>query len=137
MYASSRTLVSLSQNNHAPSIFSQIDSNGCPRYSLLVTVLISCLAFLGIFLGDGAVFTWLLTLTGTSGLLTWFSISFIHLRFRAAYIAQGKDLNDMTYKAPLFPFGNWIAIIIGSVIIIGQVFLLDIFQYFLISCYLC
>jgi lysine-specific permease len=67
------------------------------------------------------VFNWLLTLTGTSGLLTWTSITLTHLRFRKAYAAQGRRLENLPYKAPWFPIGNYISLGICFVIIVGQV----------------
>ncbi|KAJ1540975.1 hypothetical protein HK405_010965, partial [Cladochytrium tenue] len=68
----------------------------------------------------GEVFAWLLSLTGTSGLLTWMSISVTHLRFRAALTAQGRRPEDLPYRMPFFPYGNYIAIAIACAIVCGQ-----------------
>ena len=65
-------------------------------------------------------FIWLLKLTGISGILTWLSIAVIHLRFRAAYLAQGFDLKDLPYRARFFPYSNYYAILLGLVILVGQ-----------------
>ncbi|KAJ3231780.1 hypothetical protein HDU81_003519 [Chytriomyces hyalinus] len=120
MYAASRTLMALSQRGQAPEAFSLLNSNGIPVYSLAVTVAIGSLAFLGIALGEGVLFNWLLTITGTSGLLTWMSISFCHLRFRAAYEAQGKSSLNLPYQAPFYPYSDYAAIAMGILILVGQ-----------------
>ncbi|KAI9348571.1 amino acid permease/ SLC12A domain-containing protein [Obelidium mucronatum] len=122
MYAASRTLMALSVRGQAHQLFSLTSTNGVPVWALFVTVLIGSTAFLGIILGEGELFNLLLTLTGTSGLLTWLSISLTHLRFRAALEAQEKSLDILPYKAPFFPFMDYMAISIGLVILVGQAF---------------
>jgi lysine-specific permease len=32
-------------------------------------------------------------------------IAVAHLRFRRAYIAQGRSISDLPYRASLYPFG--------------------------------
>ncbi|KAI8618836.1 amino acid permease/ SLC12A domain-containing protein [Chytriomyces sp. MP71] len=120
MYAASRTLMALSMRGQAPRIFGLVNHNGIPVYALGMTVAIGSIAFLGIALGEGALFNWLLTITGTSGLLTWMSISVCHLRFRAAFKAQGKSRSTLPYLAPFYPYSDYAAIIMGLFILIGQ-----------------
>ncbi|KAI9348574.1 amino acid permease/ SLC12A domain-containing protein [Obelidium mucronatum] len=122
IYAASRTLMALSLRRQAHPIFSITSANGVPIWALFVTVLIGSIAFLGVILGEGELFNLLLNLTGTSGLLTWVSISITHLRFRAAIKAQKVSLNVLPYKAPLFPFLDYTAIVIGIVILAGQTY---------------
>ena len=102
IYAASRTLMSLADDNKAPHIFSKLTKQGVPLYALTITTMIGCLAFLGIFIDNGVVFSWLIRISGVSGLLTWLSICVIHLRFRWAWIAQGRVM-DLPYIAPFFP----------------------------------
>ncbi|KAJ3279147.1 hypothetical protein HK104_001705 [Borealophlyctis nickersoniae] len=123
MYAASRTLMTMGKEGHAPAFLGKVNGNGVPVWSLGVTAAVGCLAFLGTIWGDGVVFTWLLRLTGISGILTWLSISLIHLRFRKAYEAQKRDLNDLPYRSPFFPYGAYLAIFLASMILIGQGYL--------------
>ncbi|KAI9351611.1 amino acid permease/ SLC12A domain-containing protein [Zopfochytrium polystomum] len=121
LYAASRTLVALADRGHAHRVFAaNVDAAGVPWAALAATTAVACLAFLGIAWGEGVVFSWLLTLMGTSGLLTWMSISITHLRFRRAYLAQGRRLEDLPYLAPFYPFGDYLALAIGVLIIAGQ-----------------
>jgi lysine-specific permease len=119
MYASSRTLMSMAVDGKAPKIFSKVSTRGIPWVALMATMAIASIAFLGIVLGNGLLFEYLIRMTGISGVLTWISICVIHLRFRAAYVKQGKKLSDLPYRAPLFPLGPYIAIFLGLVVIIA------------------
>jgi lysine-specific permease len=120
LFAASRTLMALSEEGKAPMLFSRLNHAGVPYFAILVTSLFGCLSFFGIFLGDGVLFLWLINVTGISGILTWLSIAFIHIRFRQAFEAQEKDLASLVYRSPFYPIGPVIAIILGFFIIGGQ-----------------
>lgn len=123
MYASSRTLMSLAIEGKAPRIFSVVNSRGVPFNSLLLTTFIGSFSFLGILFGEAFIFEKLLSLTGITGVLTWISISVIHLRFRAALKAQNYNLEEtLPYIAPLYPFLDFIGLLIGGLIIILQAY---------------
>ena len=47
-------------------------------------------------------------------------IAVSHYRFRRAFIAQGRDLSELPYKAWLFPVGPILAFILCVIIIAGQ-----------------
>ncbi|KAJ3193361.1 hypothetical protein HK101_004950 [Irineochytrium annulatum] len=120
MYAASRTLVSMANDGRAPACLRLTDAQGVPWRAVGVTIGMGSLAFLGIIWGEGVTFEWLLTLTGTSGLLTWMSICVTHIRFRMAFKAQGRSVEDLPYHAPFFPYGDYVALGIGLLIILGQ-----------------
>ncbi|KAI8606074.1 amino acid permease/ SLC12A domain-containing protein [Dissophora ornata] len=116
-YASTRTLMAMAREGKMPAIFGRVNSRGVPLYALAFVTLISCVAFVADIVGTGVVFTWLVNLTGMSALLTWMSISVIHLRFRAAFKAQGRSLSDLPYIAPFFPYSCYLSILLGVMII--------------------
>ncbi|KAI8921054.1 amino acid permease/ SLC12A domain-containing protein [Powellomyces hirtus] len=120
IYAASRTLMTMAIEGRAPQLLGKVAANGVPLWSLGVTTAVGCLAFMGIIFGDGVLFSWLLHLTGMSGILTWLSITLIHLRFRAAYVAQNRRLEDLPYCAPFFPYGQYLSVFLACVIIVGQ-----------------
>ncbi|CDO77231.1 hypothetical protein BN946_scf184747.g44 [Trametes cinnabarina] len=102
-YASSRMLLSMARAGHAPRIFGWVNRRGVPVPALLLSLAVSFVTFLTTIWGEGVVFTWLLDLTGISSLLVWGTIGVISLRFRAAWRAQGRSLDDLPYRQPLFP----------------------------------
>ncbi|KAJ3357436.1 hypothetical protein HDU83_007367 [Entophlyctis luteolus] len=120
MYAGSRTLMALSRRGQAPLVFGVVNVNGVPIWALLLTVSIGAIAFLGMVFGEGELFTVLLTVTGTSGLLTWLSISLTHIRFRGALESQNKPLSVLPYRSPYYPLTDYGALAIGLAILVGQ-----------------
>ncbi|TSI08286.1 amino acid permease [Lysinibacillus sp. BW-2-10] len=120
LYASSRMLWQLAVDGKAPKIFAKLSRRGIPVYALLATLAVGCLAFLSSFFGDGVVYMWLLNASGLSGFIAWVGIAVSHYRFRKAFIAQGKDLSLLPYKARWYPFGPLFALIVCLIVIIGQ-----------------
>ncbi|SDW27443.1 lysine:proton symporter, AAT family [Marininema mesophilum] len=120
MYASTRMLWHMAKEGHAPRFFSYINKRGIPVYALIATAIVGMFAFLASIFGDGTVYVWLLNASGLSGFIIWLSIAISHYRFRRAYIAQGKDLADLPYKAKWFPFGPLFAFALCLFVIAGQ-----------------
>lgn len=120
LFAASRTLMALAEERKAPRIFCKLNRYGVPYYSLLASALVGCVSFVGIFLGDGTVFLWLISITGVSGILTWVSIALIHVRFRQGLKKQNIDTKTLSYIAPFYPFGPIVAFVLGVIIIFGQ-----------------
>ncbi|WP_347940781.1 amino acid permease [Peribacillus simplex] len=120
MYASTRMLWDLARDGKAPKFLGKLDKRGVPVNALIVTSLVGCVAFLASFFGDGVVYIWLLNASGMAGFVTWVGIAIAHYRFRKAYAAQGLDMNDLPFRAKGFPFGPIFALVLCTIIIIGQ-----------------
>ncbi|MGG4449283.1 amino acid permease [Brevibacillus sp. HB1.2] len=120
MYASTRMLWNLAKEGNAPKWFAKVTSNGVPINALILTALVGALAFLSSLFGEGEVYVWLLNASGMSGFIAWLGIAISHYRFRKAFIAQGRDLSELPYRAKWFPFGPIFAFIICCIVIIGQ-----------------
>ncbi|MFB4321352.1 amino acid permease [Paenibacillus lautus] len=120
MYASTRVLYAMAKQGMAPKWLSRLNSRGVPVAALIVTSAVGMLAFLASFFGDGVVYVWLLNASGMCGFINWLAIAVSHYRFRKAYVAQGKDLKDLPFRARWFPFGPIFAFLLCLVAIIGQ-----------------
>lgn len=120
MYASTRMLWNLAREGKAPKWFTKVTGNGVPINALILTALIGALAFLSSLFGEGEVYVWLLNASGMSGFIAWLGIAISHYRFRKAFLAQGRDLSELPYRAKLFPFGPIFAFIICLIVILGQ-----------------
>lgn len=120
LYASSRTLLDLANEGKAPKFFKKITKNGIPIYCVLATALIGMLAFLTSLFGDGVVYRWLLNISGVAGFIAWLGIAASHYRFRRAYVLQGYKVEDLPFKARLFPLGPAFAFGICSFVLVGQ-----------------
>ncbi|KAI8802566.1 lysine-specific permease [Cladochytrium replicatum] len=123
LYASTRTLISLSEDGLAPKWLGKVDKRGVPMVGLIITTLIGCIAFLGAVFGDGVVFSFLSNVLGIATLLTWVSVSITHLRFRAGLKKAGIPLSALPYRAPLHPLGDVVSIVISIIVLAGLLYL--------------
>lgn len=119
LYASTRMLWSMAKEGQAPKFLQKVNKRGIPMNALVLTTIIGGLAFLTSIFGD-QVYTWLLNASGLSGFIAWVGIALSHYRFRKAYTAQGRDLNELKYKAKWFPLGPILALLMCIFIILGQ-----------------
>ncbi len=120
MYASTRMLWVLAKEGKAPRFLARLNERGVPALSLLATGALGMLAFLASFFGDGVVYVWLLNASGMSGFIVWLGIAISHYRFRKAYAAQGRSLDELAYRAKWFPLGPILAMVLCLVVIGGQ-----------------
>ncbi|MFE8697707.1 amino acid permease [Cytobacillus sp. FJAT-53684] len=120
MYASTRMLWDLAREGKAPKFLGKLNKRGVPVNALIATSLVGTLAFLASLFGDGTVYVWLLNASGMSGFIAWLGIAICHYRFRRAFVAQGKDLSLLPYKAKLFPFGPIFAFAVCGFVVLGQ-----------------
>ena len=97
-----------------------VNKRGVPVTALLATTVIAALCFLTNIFSPEVVYIWLLNLSGMCGFVAWLGIAISHYRFRRAYLAQGKSLQDLVYRAKWFPFGPLLALALCILVIIGQ-----------------
>jgi lysine-specific permease len=119
LYASTRMLWSMAKDGQAPKFLQNVNERGIPMNALVTTTIIGGMAFLTSIFGD-QVYTWLLNASGLTGFIAWLGIAVSHYRFRKAYNAQGRDKNDLKYKAKWFPLGPILAFAMCVIVILGQ-----------------
>lgn len=120
LYASTRMLYAMAKEGTAPRLFARLNERGVPVMALLATAMIGLFGFLTEVMGEGGAYTWLINVSGLSGFMVWLGIAWCHFRFRRAYVSQGHDVANLPYRAPLFPVGPIIALIMLIIVIIGQ-----------------
>lgn len=122
MFSATRIMWHLANTKQAPKVFRKINRQGIPINALLITALVGCLFFLTSFLDNGSVFIWLVNISSLAGFVAWFGIALSHYRFRRAYQKQGMNLKDLPYHAKWFPIAPIFAMLLITVIILGQEF---------------
>ncbi|KAF9431828.1 hypothetical protein BGZ76_011643 [Entomortierella beljakovae] len=122
LYASSRALHTLSKEGNAPKFLGYVNRYGVPVWCVLCTSLIGCFAFIISLpqIGQGEAYNWLLSLSSTTGFISWIGIAVCHIRFRMAYKAQGRSLKDLPFVSKLYPVGPIYTILICVIILFGQ-----------------
>jgi lysine-specific permease len=133
MYVASRMLYAMSHSRKAPRLFGKLNRRGVPVAALLATGLVSALAFFSTVVGDQKIYQIFYNASSLSGFLIWLGIAVCHLRFRKAWVAQGRSLDDLKFKAKFFPYGPWLALVLFLVVLFGAnigVFQTPVFSWF-------
>jgi lysine-specific permease len=133
MYVASRMLNAMAHNGKAPRLFAKVNRRGVPALALLGTGLVSALAFLSTRVGDQKIYQIFYNASSLSGFLIWLGIAICHLRFRKAWLAQGRSVSELKFKSNFYPWGPWLAIVMFVVVILGaniDVFRTDPFSWF-------
>jgi lysine-specific permease len=121
-YVSTRMLLSLARNGWAPKIVGKTNARGVPYVALTIVVLFSFISLLTIFIGSGVVFNWLVSLIGSIIFQAWIFILFLHFRFRQCWKAQGRPVSDLPYVSWGYPYGNYLATLIGVCCILANLY---------------
>jgi lysine-specific permease len=133
MYVASRMLYAMAHSGKAPKLFGKLNRRGVPAAALLFTGLLSALAFFSSRVGDQKIYQLFYNASGLSGFLIWLGIAICHLRFRRAWVAQGRSLDDLKFKSKFYPYGDWIAVVLFLIVLFGanvSVFQAETFSWF-------
>ncbi|KAF8135593.1 amino acid permease/ SLC12A domain-containing protein [Boletus edulis] len=124
LFAGTRVLYGLSvvsPRRHAPAIFSKTTADGVPIYALMATSSISILCFASSFIGSGQLWSWLQNIVGVSNQIAWLSIGLASWRFRKAWIAQNRSVDELKfYVGWTWPWGPYFVIISVAALILIQ-----------------
>ncbi|KIY72261.1 APC amino acid permease [Cylindrobasidium torrendii FP15055 ss-10] len=122
VYAGSRTLTALAEQGFAPKLFAYVDKSSRPIWSLAAILIFGVIAYVNCASGTTGddVFAWLLALSGLSTLFTWGSVCLCHIRFRAAWKAQGHSIEELPYQAIGGTYGSWLGVILIVLVLIAQ-----------------
>ena len=120
MYASTRMLYTLAIQGKAPRLFARLSASGVPRNALYATTLVGALCFFTSIVRDSTLYTWLLNTSGMCGFIAWLGIAVSHYRFRKGFLAQGRSLDELPYRARWFPFGPLFAFTLCLIVVLGQ-----------------
>jgi lysine-specific permease len=133
MYVASRMLYAMAHSRKAPALFGRLNRRGVPVAALLATGLISAISFCSTMIGDQKIYQGLYNASSLSGFLIWLGIAVCHLRFRKAWVAQGRSVNELKFKSRFFPYGPWLAVILFLLVLFGAnigVFQAPLFSWF-------
>ncbi|KAG0320634.1 hypothetical protein BG000_003489 [Podila horticola] len=122
-YVATRMLMSLSRNGWAPAIVGKTNSRGVPVVAVMITTAFSCIALVMIYAGASTVFDWLVSIIGSLIFLIWVCILFLHFRFRMCWKAQGHTPDQLPYKSWGYPYGHYLAAVIGVCCVIASFYL--------------
>ncbi|KAI2631286.1 amino acid permease-like protein [Xylaria nigripes] len=111
IYISSRTLLFMAQDGKAPGFLGWTDQRGVPIPAIIIANAFGALSLLNVSAGAAKAYSYIVNLSGVSTFLVWGSISFIHIRFRQAWHAQGYTAEDLPFKSLWYPWNAWFGLI--------------------------
>ncbi|KAL7423193.1 hypothetical protein Q5752_002493 [Cryptotrichosporon argae] len=119
LYTSSRALVGLALTRQAPKIFARTTKSGLPYVAVGTCALFGTLSYMSLGSTAGEVFNYFANLTAAAGLLTWWGICFIYIRFNKGLRVQGIDRATLPYSTFLNrgAFAAWYALVLISIIL--------------------
>ncbi|KAF4468024.1 general amino acid permease agp3 [Fusarium albosuccineum] len=110
IYIGSRTVFYMAQSGKAPKIFGWTNNRGVPVWAILITNAVGSISMMNVSTGASKAYSYIVNLSGVSAFLVWGSICLIHIRFRRAWIAQGRSIGELPYKALGFPYLAWLGL---------------------------
>lgn len=119
-FGSTRTIQALAANGMGPKILAYVDKKGRPVSVVILQLLFGCLAFINLASDGGTIFNWLLSLSGLAILFVYGSIGLAHIRFRAAWKAQGHTVDELPFRAAWGVWGSWLCSFICLIGLIAQ-----------------
>jgi lysine-specific permease len=133
LYVSSRMLYAMAHSGRAPAICKKVNRRGVPTAAVWATAVIGALAFFASTVGEQKIYQLLYNASGLTGFIIWLGIAICHLRFRKAWVAQGRRIEDLKFRARFFPIGPWASLVLFVVVLFGAnigVFQAEVFSWF-------
>lgn len=94
----------MAHSGKAPRFLGRTNSRGVPVWAILLTNAVGSIAMMNVSTGASRAYGYIVNLSGVSTFLVWGSISFIHIRFRRAWAAQKRSLDELEYKSSWYPY---------------------------------
>lgn len=91
----------------APRVLGWTSSRGVPVIALVLTNAVGALSMMNVSTGASKAYQYIVNLSGVSTFLVWGSISFIHIRFRAAWKAQRRSPEELPYRSMFYPWNAY------------------------------
>lgn len=103
LYAASRMLWSLSDQNKLPKVFSKLSRSGTPLIAIMATMMGALPGLLSEFFAPEAIFVNLLNIAAFTMVIVWISICISQFNFRREWYKAGRTRQDLKFSAPLYP----------------------------------
>lgn len=104
LYASTRMLWSLSNEKIIPQLFKHTNHRGIPIYALIASMIGGIFALFSAVYAAGSVYLILVSISGLAVVFVWMAIALSELQFRKQYVASGKDVRDLGFRTPFYPW---------------------------------
>lgn len=122
IYVSLRTIYLVAVAGYIPQVFCRTNKLGVPYFGVAVLVFFTGIAFMACNQDSHRVFNYLANVVLLTGLITWWSIFVIHIRFMRAIKKQGYTRENLGFRAPLQPYSLWAGVVVCLVLTVFKNF---------------
>lgn len=120
LYSAIRMLANLGRHKSAPAFLAKVDKNNVPKNALYVASLIVIFTVIINYIFPKHAIIYLIGITTASVIITWTTIILCHLGFR-----RKVGIEKISYKLPLFPYLNYVALFIMLSVVVVMFFMSD------------
>lgn len=117
IYATSRTLYTMSQNGEAPRVFFKTTKKGIPLNGILLTTVFILVGVFLAYMTPDQVISYLMTIPGFTVLLIWISICCAQLKLRPQYVGKLGS-----FRMAFYPGSTIVAILALTTIFVAFIF---------------
>ncbi|VWX35247.1 amino acid permease [Exiguobacterium oxidotolerans] len=122
LYAASRMLWSLSDQQMISPFFAKLSQNGVPTRAVIFSMLGGLFALLSSVYAAESVYIALVSISGLAVVVVWMSISASQYFFRRRYLREGHDVQNLVYRTPFYPVVPIVSFLICLLSLIGIAF---------------
>ncbi|WWC63552.1 uncharacterized protein I303_106156 [Kwoniella dejecticola CBS 10117] len=120
-FNASRSLHALALDRKAPKFLTRVNKKGVPYASVIVVMVLSCLAYLALGSGSAKVLNWILNFCTAATMLNWTVMAITWVRFNAAMKAQNIDRTTfLPVPSKLQPYAGYWALFWAPVFLFVQ-----------------
>ncbi|KAE8154671.1 amino acid permease/ SLC12A domain-containing protein [Aspergillus avenaceus] len=116
--AGTRTLYGLALKGHAPKIFLRTTKWGVPYMCAALQIAFSFLAYMCVSNSAYTVFNWLLDLCSAGVLISWITVTWVHIRLMQAMKVQGISTAELPWHNRITRYSSWFAFISCIIILL-------------------
>lgn len=120
LFSTGRMLYNLSLQKNAPAAFSKLSKSGVPYIGIIVSAIFLLVGVILNYLIPATVFMYITSVATFGAIYIWAIILIIQIKFRNSLSAQDKA--KLTYRTPLFPYGNYIVLAFLALVLILMAF---------------
>lgn len=111
IYIGSRTIVNLAGEGSAPKILAKVNKRGVPYNAVILMNLFGLISLMNINTGAAKAYSYIVNLLGVAVFVVWGAVCFLHIRFRKAWALQGRNIDDLPFKALWYPGLAWFGLL--------------------------
>lgn len=110
LFIGSRTITNLAHEGLAPKFLAWTDRRGVPIPAITLFNALGLVSLMNVSVGASTAYSYIVNLSGVGVFIVWGTIGLTHLRFRKAWIKQGRTVKELPYKALFYPYTQIIGI---------------------------